>query len=119
MTGFAGRGIATTMATTRGAMARHHVARMLDISGGVQVGLTLTSQLGGTATMSGRCPAIDDHIDNGVYCGNPFSAEPIREAMQQSYGRGSKPSARAHVLSNSSWDRAAERLVEVYREAVS
>ena len=97
------------------AAARVHVLPSIMESFGL---VTVEALAAGTAAVSGRYPTLYDHMGDRVYYCNPLSVESIRKVVLHAYERGPKTGARDYVLSEFSWDRAAERLVQIYLEIV-
>ena len=98
------------------AAARVHVLPSITESLGL---VTLETTSAGTAAVSGRYPSIYDYVGDLVYYCDLLSLKSIREVVLRAYEEGPKPGARDYVLSNFSWHRVAERLVEVYQEVMS
>ncbi|MBS3949879.1 MAG: hypothetical protein KGZ53_04370 [Peptococcaceae bacterium] len=48
----------------------------------------------------------------------PFSVSSIQEAVLKVYEEGPPPELRRYVLETFSWERAAERLIGIYKELV-
>jgi glycosyltransferase involved in cell wall biosynthesis len=97
------------------AAARVHVLPSLSESLGL---VTLEAVAAGTAAVSGRYPPICEYLGDRIYYCDPRSIVSIRKAVLDAYEAGPKAGAREYVLSNFSWDQAAERLLKVYKELI-
>jgi len=97
------------------AAARVHVLPSFSESLGL---VTLEAVAGGAAAVTGPYPPIREYLGDYVYYCNPKSVDSIRKTVLEAFTKGPKPGAREHVLANFSWDKVAERLLNVYRELV-
>jgi len=97
------------------AAARVHVLPSISESLGL---VTLEAVAGGAAAVTGAYPPIREYLGDYVYYCHPKSVDSIRRAVLEAFTKGPKPGAREYVLSSFSWEKVAERLLEVYRELV-
>ncbi|OIQ60436.1 glycosyltransferase family 4 protein [Neomoorella thermoacetica] len=81
--------------------------------------VTLESTAAGAAAVSGNYPTLYEYLGERVYYCEPASIASIRASVLQAYEEGIKPGAREYVVDNFSWDRTAERLLEVYQEVLA
>jgi glycosyltransferase involved in cell wall biosynthesis len=80
--------------------------------------VTLEAGATGAAVVSGNYPTLYDYVgDRIVYC-DPASIKSIRETVLKAYETGPMEGLSRFILDNLSWDRTAERLIEVYREVI-
>jgi glycosyltransferase involved in cell wall biosynthesis len=78
----------------------------------------LEAAAAGTAVVSGKYPTLYEYFGERVMYCEPSSISSIREVVLKAYEEGPPPGLRHYVLDNFSWERTAERLVEIYRELV-
>lgn len=93
--------------------ARVHVLPSVSESFGL---VTFEALAAGTAAVSGPYPPVQEHLGQYVYFCDPLSIKSIRKTVIHAYERGPDPRARYYVLKNFSWDRVAQRLLNIYRE---
>jgi hypothetical protein len=80
--------------------------------------VTLEAAAVGTAVVSGKYPTLYEYLGERIIYHDPSSVSSIREAVLKAYEEGPPPGLRRYVLENFSWERTAERLVEIYKELV-
>lgn len=78
----------------------------------------LEAAASGTAVVCGKYPAVYEYLGRRIeYC-NPLSIDSIRKAVLKAYESGPPSDLKRFVLENYSWDKVAEKLIEVYKELV-
>jgi glycosyltransferase involved in cell wall biosynthesis len=94
--------------------ARVHVlaSRIIESPGLV----TLEAAASGTAVVSGKYPTLYEYLGERILYLDPSSITSIREVVLKAYEEGPPSELRHYVLDNFSWERTAERLVEIYKE---
>jgi glycosyltransferase involved in cell wall biosynthesis len=80
--------------------------------------VTLEAAASGAAVVSGKYPALYEYLGERILYIDPSSISSIREVVLKAYEAGPPPGLRHYVLDNFSWERIAERLVEIYKELV-